>query len=59
MIQSDRIKQINAVDSAADMLQTVKSRGILVHDGPFETPGSIFFTVKDPNGLNVQFFQQK
>jgi lactoylglutathione lyase len=48
-----------AVESAAAMLETVKNRNIPVHDGPFETPGSIYFTVKDPNGLNVQFFQQK
>lgn len=48
-----------AVDSADAMLDTVKSKGISVHSGPFETPGFKFFCIKDPNGLNVQFFQQK
>lgn len=48
-----------AVDSADAMLDTVKSKGIPVHSGPFETPGFKFFCIKDPNGLNVQFFQQK
>ena len=48
-----------AVDSVEAMLDTVKSKNIPVHNGPFETPGSKFFCIKDPNGLNVQFFQQK
>ena len=48
-----------AVDSVDVMLDTVKSKNIPVHNGPFETPGSKFFTIKDPNGLNIQFFQQK
>lgn len=48
-----------AVASIDTMLDTVKSKNIPVHSGPFETPGSKFFCIKDPNGLNVQFFQQK
>lgn len=48
-----------AVDSADAMLETVKSKNIPVHNGPFETPSFKFFTIKDPNGLNVQLFQQK
>jgi lactoylglutathione lyase len=48
-----------AVDSVDAMLETLKSKNIPVHTGPVETPGSKFFTIKDPNGLNVQFFQQK
>jgi len=48
-----------AVDSMDAMLDTVKDKNIPVHSGPFETPGSKFFSIKDPNGLNVQFFQQK
>ena len=48
-----------AVDSADAMLDTVKSKNIPVHTGPFETPGFKYFCIKDPNGLNVQFFQQK
>jgi lactoylglutathione lyase len=48
-----------AVDSVDAMLETVKSHNIPVHAGPFETPGGErFFFIKDPNGLNVQFFQQ-
>jgi lactoylglutathione lyase len=48
-----------AVESLDAMLDAVKSKNIPIHSGPFETPGSRFFTIKDPNGLNVQFFQQK
>lgn len=48
-----------AVDSVDAMLDTVKSKNIPVHNGPFETPAFKFFCIKDPNGLNVQFFQPK
>lgn len=48
-----------AVNSIDEILDTVKSNGIAMLNGPFETPASRFFTIKDPNGLNVQFFQQK
>lgn len=48
-----------AVESADAMMEKLKSRGIPVHGGPVETPGFKFFSVKDPNGLSVQFFQQK
>ncbi len=48
-----------AVDSVDTMLDTVKSKSISVHSGPFETPRFKFFCIKDPNGLSVQFFQQK
>lgn len=48
-----------AVDSVDTMLKKVQERGIPVHSGPVETPTKArFFVVKDPNGLNVQFFQQ-
>lgn len=48
-----------AVDSVDAMLDTVKSHNISVLSGPIQTPsGSRFFTIKDPNGLNIQFFQQ-
>lgn len=47
------------VDSVVTMLDKVKSHKIPVHVGPIETPGAIFFLIKDPNGLNVQFFQKK
>jgi len=48
-----------AVDSVEAMLETVRGKNIPVHDGPFETPGFKFFCIKDPNGLNVQFFEKK
>jgi lactoylglutathione lyase len=48
-----------AVDSVDAMLEKMKTESITVCRGPIETPRSIFFYIKDPNGLNVQFFQQK
>jgi lactoylglutathione lyase len=48
-----------AVDSVDVMLDSLKSKSISLHEGPFETPSFKFFTIKDPNGLNAQFFQQK
>lgn len=48
-----------AVDSIEIMLDTVNTKNIPIHNGPFETPAFKFFTIKDPNGLNVQFFQKK
>lgn len=48
-----------AVNSIDEMLDTVNSKKISILNGPFETPASRFFTIKDPNGLNIQFFQQK
>lgn len=48
-----------AVDSVDAMLDTVKSKNIPVHSGPVQTPSFKFFCIKDPNGLSVQFFQEK
>lgn len=48
-----------AVDSMESMLDMVKNKNIPVHSGPFETPGFKCFGIKDPNGLHIQFFQQK
>lgn len=48
-----------AVESADKMMEIVKGKGIPLHNGPIETPAFIFFTVKDPNGVSVQFFQYK
>jgi lactoylglutathione lyase len=48
-----------AVDSLTAMLDTVKSKNIPVFEGPIDTPHSSFFYIKDPNGLSVQFYQQK
>ena len=47
-----------AVDSVDAMLETVKSKNIPVQRGPIDTHGSKFFVIKDPNGFNVQLFQQ-
>lgn len=48
-----------AVDSIDAMLDTVRSKNIPVQSGPFETPAFRYFGIKDPDGLNVQFFQKK
>lgn len=48
-----------AADSIDAMLDKAKSKNIPIHNGPFETPAFRFFTIKDPNGLNIQLFQQK
>lgn len=56
---SDYISIGFAVESADAMLETVKSKSIPIHAGPMETPMMKYFIVKDPNGLSVQFFQQK
>ncbi len=56
---SDFISIGFAVDSLDAMLDIVKSKNIAVHGEPIETPGARFFTIKDPDGLTVQFFQQK
>lgn len=48
-----------AVESIDAMLNNIKSKNISIHNGPFETPGSKFFSIKDPNGLNIQLFQEK
>lgn len=46
-------------DSADAMLSKVKQKNIPVHRDIVETPGFKFFCIKDPNGLTVQFFEQK
>ena len=48
-----------AVDSVEAMLDTVKAKNIPLNSEPFETPKFKWFTIKDPNGLSIQFFQQK
>lgn len=48
-----------AVASIDEMLAIIQREKIPVYNGPVETPGSFFFTVQDPDGLQVQFFQQK
>jgi lactoylglutathione lyase len=48
-----------AADSLAALQDRLRGMGIPLHAGPFETPTMIYFCVKDPNGLSVQFFQMK
>ena len=48
------------VDSLDQMLEFVKEKGIEVHSGPFQpNPDTRFFFVQDPNGLRIQFVEQK
>jgi lactoylglutathione lyase len=56
---SDSLSIGFAVVSADSMLETVKSKNIPICGGLMETPKFKFFMIKDPNGLNIQFFQQK
>jgi len=48
-----------AINSVDEMLKNVASRNVKVQNGPFETPSFKFFTVQDPDGWNIQFFEKK
>lgn len=48
-----------AVESIDAMLDTVQSKNIPLYGSLIETPKFKWFTIQDPNGLNVQFFEQK
>ena len=48
-----------AVTSMDEMMKNVETRNIPVQSGPFETPAFKFFTIKDPDGWNIQFFEKK
>jgi lactoylglutathione lyase len=48
-----------AVASVDGMLEKVKGLGLPVDGDLVETPAMRYFCVKDPDGLLVQFFQQK
>lgn len=47
------------VESADAKMEFLKEKNIPIHSGPFESPNHKFFFVKDPGGLNVQFFEQR
>jgi len=48
------------VDSVDDMMRYVKEKGIKIHSGPFQpNPHIEFFYVLDPNGLKIQFVENK
>ncbi|ERJ11341.1 Lactoylglutathione lyase protein [Haloplasma contractile SSD-17B] len=48
------------VESINEMMAFVKEKGISIHSGPFEpAPNVAFFYVLDPNGLKIQFIENK
>ena len=48
------------VESMDDMMDFVKEKGLLIESGPFQpNPNTQFFYVLDPNGLRIQFIEQK
>jgi lactoylglutathione lyase len=67
LIKDESIEDVNIgdhislgfeVDSVDDMMEFVKEKDIPIHSGPFQPNPSIkFFYIKDPNGLNIQFFE--
>ena len=47
-------------DSLDEMMDLVKEKGLEIHSGPFQpNPYTSFFYVLDPNGLKIQFVEQK
>lgn len=48
------------VSSVDEMIEFVKDKGITVHSGPFQpNPHVKFFYLMDPNGLKIQFVENK
>lgn len=48
------------VNSAEEMMNFIMQKGLKVHSGPFEpNPHTRFFYVQDPDGLKVQFVENK
>ncbi|NLY42929.1 MAG: VOC family protein [Clostridiaceae bacterium] len=48
------------VKSVDEMISFVKEKGIDIHSGPFEpNPNTKFFFILDPNGLRIQFVENK
>ncbi|NMA96182.1 MAG: VOC family protein [Clostridiales bacterium] len=48
------------VDCLEDTIDFIKDKGIEIHSGPFEpSPTTKFFYVQDPDGLKIQFIEQK
>jgi lactoylglutathione lyase len=49
-----------AVDSVEEKMAFVREKGINIHSGPFQpNPHTRFFFVLDPNGLKIQFVEDK
>lgn len=48
------------VPSVEQKLASLKEQGIAIHSGPFSpNPHITFFYVQDPNGLKIQFVENK
>ena len=48
---------VNSLDETMDF---IKDKGVEIHSGPFEpSPTTKFFYVQDPDGLKIQFIEQK
>ena len=48
------------VDSIDEMMEFVKKKEVGIHSGPFQpSPDTKFFFVLDPNGLRIQFVENK
>jgi lactoylglutathione lyase len=48
------------VDSVEDMMASLKGKGIEIHSGPMSpNPHTVFFYLIDPNGLKVQFVENR
>jgi lactoylglutathione lyase len=48
------------VKSVDEMMSFIKTKGLTVHSGPIEpNPNVKFFYVLDPNGLKIQFVENK
>ncbi len=48
------------VESADEFLAFVKDKGVPIHSGPFQpNPHTKFFYVMDPNGMKIQFVENK
>lgn len=48
------------VESVDEKMVFIKEKGIEIHTGPFQpNPNTKFFYVLDPNGLKIQFVENK
>ena len=48
------------VHSVEEKMNFIETKGIAIHSGPFQpNPHVIFFYVADPNGLKIQFVENR
>lgn len=69
LICSEQKKEVNLgqdislgfeVESVDEMMKFIKEKGIDIHSGPIQpNPSTKFFFILDPNGLKIQFVEQK